>query len=234
MGILPENMIRRSFLYRELVRLGARFESVEGMAAAVDFGDPEGELAAARRLGIADCGALARTGYKGPNSLRWLQGQGVVVGDGDNMAYPQLDGSLAARLAPTEALILGTPAGGAGLCGRLDASWSIARDLGVYRVPRADTNCWLRIAGALSPAMFAKLCGVDLRPQRFAEGAIAQTQLANLSAIIVRSDLAGVSAYHLLTDSASALHVWTSLMDAFHEFGGAPVGLTALRRLADA
>lgn len=233
MTLAPASLSRRSFLYRELECLGARFEAVNGMAAPADFGDPEGELAAARRLALADCTALARTGYKGPRALDWLRGQGVAIGERDNLAYQQPDGALAARLAPSEALILGSLSGEPGLCARLDGTWSIALQSGAYRVPRADTNCWLRIVGAESPAMFAKLCAVDLRPHKFASGRIAQTSVAKLTAIVIRADLGPTPAYHLLADSASAGFIWSSLIDAMAEFSGRPVGFAVLRGLAD-
>lgn len=232
MTLAPESLSRRSFLYRELARLGARFETVNGMAAPIDFGDPHAELAAARRLAIADCTALARTGYKGPRALDWLRGQGVAIGDQDNMAYRQSDGALAARLAPSEAMILGPLSGEAGLSARLDGTWSIGLRASAYRVPRADTNCWFRIAGAEASAMFAKICGIDLRPRQFPQGAIAQTSVAKLTAMVIRADLGDVPSYHLLTDSASAGFMWTSLIDAMAEFAGRPVGLAALRGLA--
>ena len=233
MSLDPASLPRRSFIYRELVQLGARFEAVNGMAAAMDFGDPEAELTAARRLAVADCTALARTGYKGPRALDWLRGQGVAIGDKDNMAYAQADGALAARLAPTEAVILGPLSGEAGLCARLDGSWSIRLGSGAYRVPRADTNCWFRIAGVEAPTMFAKICGIDLRLHKFPEGAIAQTSVAKLTAILIRADLGRVPSFHLLTDSASAGFMWSSLLDAMAEFSGRPVGLAALRGVAD-
>lgn len=232
MTLTPESLSRRSFIYRELVRLGARFESVNGMAAPIDFGDPHAELAAARRLAIADCTALPRTGYKGPRALDRLRSQGLAIGDQDNMASPQPDGALAARLAPSEALILGSLSGEAGLSARLDGSWSIGLCAGAYRVPRADTNCWFRITGAEAPIMFLKICGVDLRPHRFAEGAIAQTSVARLTAIVIRADIGELPSYHLLTDSASAAFMWASVLDAMGEFAGRPVGLAALRSLA--
>ena len=62
MPITPQSLTRRSFIYRELVRLGAQFEAVNGMAAAMHFGEADAEAAAARRLAIADCTALPRTG----------------------------------------------------------------------------------------------------------------------------------------------------------------------------
>jgi sarcosine oxidase subunit gamma len=231
MPITPQSLPRRSFIYRELVRLGAQFEAVNGMAAAMHFGEADAEAAAARRLAIADCTALPRTGYKGPRALDWLRGQGVAIGDQDNMSYRQPDRTLAARLAPSEALILGPLDGEAGLCARLDGTWSIALRAGAYRVPRADTNCWFRICGAEAPVMFAKVCGIDLRPAKFMSGAIAQTSVAKLNAIVIRADLGDVPTYHLLTDSASAAFMWSSLLDAMSEFEGRPVGLAALRKL---
>jgi sarcosine oxidase subunit gamma len=231
MSLTPQSLPRRSFIYRELVRLGARFEAVNGMAAPIDFGEADAEATAARRLAIADCSALPRTGYKGPRALDWLRGQGVAIGDQDNMSYRQPDGTLAARLAPSEALILAPLSGEAGLCARLDGTWSIWLRSGAYRVPRADTNCWFRISGAEAPTMFAKVCGVDLRPAKFAIGAIAQTSVAKLNAIVIRADCGDVPAYHLLTDSASAEFMWSSLLDAMNEFEGRPVGLAALRNL---
>ena len=232
MTLAPHTLPRRSFLYRELVRLGARFEAVNGMAAPVDFGEPEAELAGARRLAIVDCTALPRTGYKGRGALDWLRAQGLEIGDRDNLAYAQRDGFLAARLAPTEGLILGSLSGEPGLVAALDGNKFQPARAGAYRVPRADTNCWFRISGAEAAAMFAKLCAVDLRPHKFEPGAVAQTSLAKLNAILIRADLGTVVSYHVLADSASALYLWSSLMDAMAEFAGRPVGLAALRGLA--
>ena len=73
--------------------------------------------------------------------------------------------------------------------------------------------------------MFAKICGVDLRPHHFADGRIAQTSLAKMSAIVIRADLGRTPAFHLLADSASAEYLWGCLLDAMAEFDGAPVGL---------
>jgi hypothetical protein len=48
----------------------------------------------------------------------------------------------------------------------------------------------------------------------------------------MRADLDAVPAYHLLADIASAEYLWGAVLDAMGEFGGAPVGLDALRALA--
>ena len=79
--------------------------------------------------------------------------------------------------------------------------------------------------------MFAKLCAVDLRPAKFADGRIAQTVLAEVSAIVVRDDRGAVPAYHLLANSAAAEYLWDCLTDAMAEFDGRPVGWSAARDL---
>jgi sarcosine oxidase, subunit gamma len=233
MTLQPLDLVRRSFVWRELVAAGARFAEVNGAAAAMDFGDLEAEARRARRLGLADLSPLPRSGYKGRGALDWLRGQGVAVPEENNRAALQADGSLGCRLAPSELLLLGALDGAPGLAAELDAAWpGPEAGTGAYRVPRPDTNLWFALTGSDAGVMFSKLCGVDLRPTHFANLQIAQTQVARLSGIVVRADLGAVPAYHLLADSASAGYVLTVLKDAMMEFDGGLVGLAALHHLA--
>lgn len=234
----PTAYLRRSFIYRTLQGLGARFGEVAGAAVALDFGDPAGELERARRLGLADLSALPRTGFKGVGTVEWLSGQGLVIGPDSNKGYVQAGGELALRLAPTEILLVDSLAGTGALPNRLNGAWSWGQDkprrLIGYPMPRAESHFWFAISGSNAPAMFAKICGVDLRPQSFAAGAIAQTSAAKMSVIIVRHDLGQVPGFYLLADSASAGYMWTCVVDAMEEFGGGPIGLATLRNLAGA
>jgi sarcosine oxidase subunit gamma len=239
--VQPAGLPRRSFVARKLAAAGARFGDCNGSAVALDFGDPAGEAAAARRLGLADLSPLPRAGFKGLGTADWLAGQGIVVPADSNRAARQANGPLAARLAPGELLILGGLDGAAAPVARLEAAWRAEpvppQAPRGFPVPRADSHAWFLLSGACAPAAFAKLCGVDLRAQRFADLAIAQTQIARLSGIIVRDDLRGpdgaILTYHLLADSASAEYLWDCLLDAMVEFQGRPVGLTALRQLGN-
>ena len=95
-------------------------------------------------------------------------------------------------------------------------------------------NTWFLISGRHSATMFSKMCGVDLRPAKFVMGAVAQTSIARLNGIVIRADLDATLAYYYLTDNASASYVWECLLDAMGEWGGAPVGLDAMRALAGA
>ncbi len=233
MSLAPGDHLRRSFLYRELAALDALFDEVNGHAAAMTCGgDTAQEIARARSLGLCDLSALRRVGYKGWNTAAWLAAQGASMGAESNRAYAQADGTRIARLAPGEALLLGTLHGGGALIDQLGAAWSMAHADGCFQVPREDVSCWLSVSGEHAAAMFAKLCGVDLRPAKFPLHAIAQTSVARLNAIVIRRDVGETLAYDLLTDIASAVYLWRALLDAMAEFDGAPVGLAAIRGLA--
>lgn len=232
----PTDRPRRSFVYRALLSAGARFGEENGCAVAMDFGDAAAEQAAACRLGLADLSPMPRTGFKGKGTADWLAAQGVRVPTESNRAVAQGGGALAARLAPGEVLILGTLAGADDLPAHLNAAWASApvqpKEPRGFPVPRVDSHAWFLLTGACAPAMFAKLCGVDLRPGKFPVGHIAQTSIARLSGIVIRDDKGGLPAYHLLADSASAGYLWDCLRDAMGEFDGKPIGLRALRALA--
>ena len=233
MSVGPTDSSARSFIYRELVALDAAFEDVGGCAVAMTCGGTAAaETEQAASLGLCDLSPLSRSGYKGWNSVPWVVKGGAVVEDTPNRAYPQKDGVLFARLAVGEVLILGPLNGKPGLIASLAKRWTMNDGEGAYPVPRQHTNCWYGISGERAAGMFAKVCGVDLRPGTFENHAVAQTSIAKLNGIIVRDDLGTVPSYHLLSDSASAAYLWTCLLDAAEEFGGRPVGLAALRSLA--
>ncbi|MFQ5959729.1 MAG: sarcosine oxidase [Alphaproteobacteria bacterium] len=235
MSPAPESHKRRSFVYRELTRLGAEFGEVNGTACAMTCGAAvDDEIARARDLAICDLSPLPRAGFKGRNTIPWLAGQGVTVSAENNVTAVHGDGARTARLAPGEVLLLSDLDATSTLCERVVAAWAPDPDPGTYPVPRADTNCWFLISGRHGADMMAKLCGVDLRPHRFDDGRIAQTSIARLNAIVLRGDVGDTLAFHMLTDSASASYMWASLLDAMAEFGGRPVGLTAVQELYEA
>jgi sarcosine oxidase subunit gamma len=110
------------------------------------------------------------------------------------------------------------------LIGRLPA----AGDGACFPAPRRDSHAWFVVHGEDAARMFAKLCGVDLSPDRFAEGDVAQTSVARLSAIVIRNDIAGSLAFSVLADSASAEYLWDCLLDAMAEFSGGIAGADVL------
>ena len=233
----PANPPRRSFIYRALQQAGARFAPINDATIAVDFGKPiEIEVAQARRLGIADLSVLPRTGFKGAGTVDWLKAQGLEIGEPANVAYKQSGGELAVKLAMTEIFLIDSLKASGALIEKLNKAWAWApsapRPAQGYPMPRQDSHGWFLVTGEKAPAMFAKICGVDLRPQKFENLRVAQTSAAKMGVVIVRDDMGGVPAYHVLADIASGEYLWSCLIDAMDEFHGAPVGLAAVRRLA--
>ncbi len=232
MTILPQERVRRSFFYRELESAGAQFDEINGAAIAMAYGDDAAvEAAQARSLGLCDLSALPRTGFKGWNMAAWLTSQGAKMAGESNIATPQADGTRIAHLAPGEALLLGNDAGNGPLIEKTDGAWSMEAADGCFQVPRAETNFWLAVSGTHTPALLAKICAVDLRPEAAPPHRVVQTNVARLNAIIIRRDIAEVSVFDLLSDIASGVYLWRALLDAMDEFGGNPIGLTALRTL---
>jgi sarcosine oxidase, subunit gamma len=179
-------------------------------------------------LKLVDLSLLPRWGVKGRGALARLAAHGATAPTQDNRAARQSDGSLIARLSPGEALVLASVR---------DARAAIAQAIealppeghgACYPVPRRDSHCWFVVCGADAPRMFAKLCGVDLAAESFADGSVAQTSLARLSAIIIRNDIDGSIAMSILADSASAEYLWDCLIDAMAEFSGATCGVESL------
>lgn len=235
MSLNPTDRRARSFLYRELMAAGASFAEINGQACAMRFGsDSSAELARARGMAICDLSTLRRTGYKGWATADWLSAQGCRIEDPPNRVYTQDDGARIARLSRGEFVVLSDLAQRTTLPDRLDGAWSIASANGCFRVPRTDSSAWVVITGEHAASMFAKVCGVDLRPNKFANHSIAQTSLARMNAIICRGDIGGTLAFDVVFDLASSVYLWGAFLDAMQEFGGKPVGLEAIRALAGA
>jgi len=176
---------------------------------------------------LSDLSLRQRLGVKGSGAIGWMKRQAVTIPENDNMAVAHGAAMLVARLSPTEALLLET--GGGKVMERLAATLPPHGDGGAYPVPRMDTHAWFRLGGPDAPKLFAKLCAVDLRPEKFPNFHVAQTIAARLGVIIIRQNFKNEPQFHVLMDSASALYLWDCIVDAMAEFGGVVEADTDLR-----
>ena len=222
---------------RILQQVGAQFIMINHAAVADHYGNVSGEVDLARRMGLADLSPLSRAGFKGAGAPTWLQGQGIKLPEAPNTAVVQDNGALVTALSWEEHLLLDPLINesldqGSDFSTVLNNAWSLESAPRCYQLPRQDSHCWFAISGEHCSAMLAKLCAVDMRLHKFANGSVAQTSLARINAIIIRHDLhATVPMFYLLADSASADYLWPCLIDAMTEFKGGPVGLSALRSI---
>lgn len=89
---------------------------------------------------------------------------------------------------------------------------------GMYPLFCQSSHAWLVISGEQKSEMMAKLCGIDLSPNVFNMGDVAQTQMALINCIIARHELHGYDVLSLLVDQSFANYALEVLLDARLEF----------------
>lgn len=154
----------------------------------------------------------------------------------ENCAGVSQDGCLVTRLGMEEVLLMDSIKSDNPVVNTLEKTWlaqqgNESEPMG-YPLPRQDSHACFGLTGEKVSHMFAKLCAVDLRPQKFSNLSIAQTSIARIASIVIRNDLSGACTYLLLTDSASAEYLWDCLIDAMQEFDGQVVGCSNFDFLA--
>jgi sarcosine oxidase subunit gamma len=130
----------------------------------------------------------------------------------------QADGSQVARLSQTEYLLLGSPEDQGQRIADEEARWELDHQAN-YLLPRGQPRL-LSTDGRTPERVMAKLCGVDLRPQAFGPGAVAQTSAARINVIVINSSTAQLASLHILCDRASKVYFREALLDAMQEFSG--------------
>ncbi|WP_313713474.1 sarcosine oxidase [Pseudomonas sp.] len=176
---------------------------------------------------LTDLTELARVGFRGGDSAAYLEERGYRLPALPNQALPQDDGSWVARLSASEYLLLGSFTDQGARVAAEEQAW-VQDARRNYLLPRQDSHAWLQLSGEHCSAVMAKLCGVDLRPQAFAVGAVAQTSAARINVIVVNVGSDELPALQLLFDRASLAYFQAAVLDAMDEFDGGWVGVDQL------
>ncbi len=230
-NVAPTNFSRRSQLYRRHVAAGAAFTKASASAVVAAYSGEHNEVHCAAMLGLADLSSLPRIGFKGSDTTHWLEKRIPRLPSRPNLSKSQDDGGTVARLSATEYLVLGNLTDAPSLPAALQDVSIDSSTQRVYPLPRSDSHAWFALTGTYAPSVLAKLCGVDMRARKFANGNIAQSSLAHINAIILRRDLGTTTCFYILSDTSFAEYLWDAMLDAMAEFDGIPVGILALRAL---
>jgi len=223
-SLTAEDFIERSPLYP--LHAGARLAVLGNSAVVARYGEQE-EHAQLERCALIDLTNLPRVGFRGTDSAAYLTGHGLQLPGAPNQALTQADGSVIARLSQTEYLLLGSLHDVGARISALEAGWQLG-DSANYLLPRRDSHAWLQLTGQHIAEVMAKLCGVDLRPQAFPAGAVAQTSAARINVIVINQGVGDLPSFQILCDRASVNYFWDALLDAMSEFGGAVAGVDGL------
>ena len=233
----PSMGIRRSQLYRRHINNNAVFKKTGSDFLVSHYdngGNPHTELDQARSMAICDLSTLPKIGFKGSGAPSWAESQGVKLPDSANRSIIQSDGCLVAKLSDQELLVLSDILAKSHQVAALAEQSTrdhLDNDTQTYLLPRGDSHCWLAVTGEQAAEMFSKVCGVDLRPHKFALGNIAQTSVAKTNVIVIRQDLGQTLSYYILCDISATEFLWDCLLDAMQEYAGSPVGISALEDL---
>lgn len=169
------------------------------------------------RCALVDLTDLPRVSFRGTQSAEYLQARGFSLPEAPNRAITQTDGSHVARLSQTEYLILGSVLDRGERIADEEARWELDHNAN-YLLPRQDSHAWLQLSGECISEVMAKLCGVDLRAQAFAPGAVAQTSAARINVIVVNVGGDAQPAFQILFDRASLEYFKGAVLDAMAEF----------------
>ncbi|AYF48095.1 sarcosine oxidase [Pseudomonas fluorescens] len=169
---------------------------------------------------LVDQTDLPRVGFRGAQSAEYLSARGFTLPAAPNQATPQADGSWVARLSQTEYLLLGSPQDQGQRIADEEARWELDHRAN-YLLPRQDSHACVLLSGAVIAHVMAKLCGVDLGFPAFQPGAVAQTSVARVNALVIHTGSVEAPALHILWDRASKEYFVGALLDALGEFGGA-------------
>jgi sarcosine oxidase subunit alpha len=138
-------------------------------------------------------------------------------------------------LAPLHVLVTADPSAREGVTESLRSLSTAGSDLSlppaVYMTDVTSVYAQFLLAGPRSRDVLSKLTSLDLAERSLPDLSCAQTGLAHSHAIILRRDLEGSPAYHLLVSREYGEYVWDSVLHAGEEFNLAPFGLQAQRLL---
>lgn len=221
-GVSPESYIKRSLTYQ--LHDTAVFTERNNVGIIAGFGSSVSSEQL-ENCSLVDLSGLMRTGLRGAATERLLAQEQLPFPDGPNQMSLSDDGTMVARLGSTECWVLEHPWNQSTDIEALDIN--IQNEPHCYPLYCQHSHAWFALTGRYLPELMAKICGVDLRSQAFPEGAVVQTSVARVSAIIIHHSVNGIPVFSILSDSSSAEYFWYALLDAMAEYQGETVGLDA-------
>jgi len=194
--IKPEYSLQRSPIYRELI--DDKDKNSLDAPCLIDFS------------------LLPRMGYRGTNAEQFLRSMNFPIPEKANQCLMSEQGEWVLRLSQKEFWLLSQPQENINstLLG------STLPDRECYSLYCQNSHAWFALTGKYCSDILAKICGVDLRSSEFPVGAVVQTSVARVNAIIVHHVISDEQVFSILSDSASATYLWNALLDAMAEYGG--------------
>ena len=163
-------------------------------------------------LRITDCTPLAKVLVQAPPNGGVARILGVPFG----RAARDEHGALVVGSGPGEWLLLAPPGTATEVTGRVEA---VPDDGLVSVVEVTHGRALMRISGAETVNLLAKVCAIDFSEEVTPDGAAFRSSVAKLVTDVVRDDESGVRSYLLHCERSSGQYLFDALLDAGDEFG---------------
>ncbi len=163
-------------------------------------------------LRIMDCTPLAKVLVLASADGEVARSLGVPFG----RAARDEHGTLVVGSGPGEWLLLAPPGAGATVARRVEEVPD-EELLSVFDVTHG--RALMRITGAKTADLLAKVCGIDLSEGVTPDGAAFRSSVAKLVTDVVRDDLDGERSYLLHCERSAGQYLFDALIDAGDEFG---------------
>ncbi len=161
---------------------------------------------------ITDCTPLAKVLVLASTDGEVSRALGVPFG----RAARDEHGTLVVGSGPGEWLLLGPPGASAAVAGRVE---EVPNEEMVSVFDVTHGRALMRVTGAKTVDLLAKVCGIDLSEEVTPDGAAFRSSVAKLVTDVVRDDRDGEWSYLLHCERSSGQYLFDALIDAGDEFG---------------
>ncbi|MCE2464971.1 MAG: aminomethyltransferase family protein [Dehalococcoidia bacterium] len=235
-------LLKLTPMHHEHLSMGATMEERSGWLRPSVYTSVEDEMERAKSsVGISDISPAGKLLVQGAGAERlarkFLGGIGELqVGralagsreSGDGETFPVA----VCPLAPEEMFVTCPPERRNSLVEALNAELAgVVNDNQTIVLDVTSSYAGINIAGPRSPDLLSKLTDLDLHPDGMPNLSSVQGQLAEVHGVLVRWDRGEEPGYNLYVAREYGVYVWEVLCDAGEEYGLAPVGVEAHRRL---
>ncbi|MGH9326139.1 MAG: hypothetical protein ACRD2B_05555 [Terriglobia bacterium] len=217
-----DSFIKQTALFNRFQASGASWIEHYGWQIPASFGSVEAESAGVRRAaGLTDLSWMIKLDLKG-------------YGLKSPPAFGQ--GMLPWALAPQHFLLTLEPSAREVAWEAVRALQTAGSDLSlpppIYMTDVTSVYAHFLLAGPCSRDILHKLTSLNLSERSLPDLSCGESSLAHVRAMILRNDLKGINAYHLLVSREYGESVWESVLHAGQEFQLAPFGLEAQQLLS--
>jgi sarcosine oxidase subunit alpha len=220
--------IARTPLHHWHASHGARFTTTNGWQVPAVYTNADQEAAAARSgLAIADVSAFGKLSFRGMGVAALAQSLAPDIPATKPLGVTWLRGAepaLACRLNDEHLLLLSLTLAATPAKLELPEQGILATDL-------TSAYAGFLLIGPRNEDLLRRLTHIDVRSSSFPAYSCAETSLAGVEALLVRTPELAVTAMRIYVGWDMAEYVWARLLESGQTWGIAPIGLEAMQIL---